>query len=506
MKRFILSLLLALAISGLMAIGAGASSDTVSVLLPDLTEGKLVGGVVAVRVIAAAPEPVTSVEYFVDETLLAKMVLAPFTYEWDTTHLVPGTHSLMVRATDRAGHTGQTRVRLNVVAPLQLTFSAPNEAIPIGRSIVLNTTIIAINTVTQVDLVVDNQVLSSDKNPPQDFTLMLDTSRLQPGVHHVTIRIQDNQGNIARASLPFRFEAVPDYTWVSVVLVLGLIAAFIAAGFAVWRTIQVVKRSYWRTCQLELCNEGNVPARYEIMADDPAGALKFRLLLNGVALTQEPLVKPAPQSNKPAPQAQTQSKKPSAKTSIREKSSVLVNIAYTISTVIPNTPIGQKLAQWALTAQNVDYSAQRLEYAGQQAQGLGGKQSSATGPTSGASPYDATYVAPPVAIPAPPPPPIPQLNLTPGAWCTPYLQPGDMVALSLSIDPGRPVQTQHYTFHISSRAVEPEQETALVETGQLQVDSVPLIKYYLPFFIIAGVVISVTIIIAILLANAGALG
>ena len=81
-----------------------------------------------------------------------------------------------------------------------------------------------------------------------------------------------------------------------------------------------------------------------------------------------------------------------------------------------------------------------------------------------------------------------------------------MLALNLSINPGRPVQTQHYTFHISSRAVEPEQDTALVETGQLQVDSVPLIKYYLPFFIIAGVVIGGIIVIAILLANAGAFG
>jgi hypothetical protein len=501
MKRFLISLLLALAISGLVATGARALSDAVSVLLPELTEGQTVGGKVPVRVIAAAPEPITSVEYFVDEVRLAKVVLAPFTYEWDTTRLAPGVHNLMVRATDRAGHTGQTSVRLNVVAPLQLTFSASNEAIPIGQPIELNAKIMNVNAVAQVDLIVDNQVLSSDKTPP-DFDLMLDTSQLQPGEHLVTIRVQDNQGNQARASLPFRFETVPDYTWVSVVLIVGLIAAIIAAGFAVWRTIQVVKRSYWRTCQLELCNEGNVPARYEIIANDPAGALKFRLLLNGVALTQEPLVKPASRSDKPAPQSAKPAPQPktSAKESMRAKGNIFISIAYTLSTIIPGS-VGQQLGQWANKVQQADYATQRLEYAGQQAQSLGGKQ-----PAASQSTYD-SYAAAPAAIPAPPPPPpVPQLNLTPGAWCTPYLQPGDMLALNLSIDPGRPVQTQHYTFHISSRAVEPEQDTALVETGQLQVDSVPLIKYYLPFFIIAGVVIGVTIIIAILLANAGAFG
>jgi hypothetical protein len=504
MKRFLLSLLIAVTIGGLLTGNASALSDTVSVMLPDLIDGQTVGGTVAVKVIAAAPEPITSVEYFVDDMLLAKVVLAPFSYEWDTTPFAPGPHRLKVRATDRAGHSGETAVRLNVVAPLQVIFSAPKDAIPIGQVINLNAQIIPINPLSQVDLVVDNQVLSSEKDPPQEFALTLDTSQLQPGVHQVTIRVQDVQGNQTRASLPLRFVAVQDYTWVSVLLILGLIAAVIAAGFAVWRTIQVVRRSYWRTFQLELCNEGNLPARYEILATDPAGALRFKLLLNGIALTAEPVVKSAARSKQPAPAASSQSK-PASTTSVREKSGILIELAYTISTIIPNTGLGRKLAEYANTARNIDYSAQRVEYAGQQAQSLGGK------PAAASTAYDAA--APSAATLPPPPPPsataaaaVARLNVTPGAWCTPYLQPGDMLSLNLSIDPGRPVQTQHYTFQVSSRAVEPEQETAVVETGQLQVDSVPLIKYYLPFFIIAGVVIGATIIIAILLANAGALG
>ena len=503
MKRFLLSLMIALTICGIAASGVGAVTDSVSVLLPDFNEGATVGGVVPVRVIAAAPEPITSVEYFVDDALLAKVVLAPFSYDWDTTRFAPGSHRLTAQATDRSGHTGETSVRLNIVAPLQVTFSAPQDVIPIGQPIKLKANITAINAVTQVDLVVDNQVLSSDTTPP-DFDLTLNTSQLQPGVHQVTIRIQDNQGNLARASLPLKFEVVPDYTWVSVLLVVGLIAAVVAAGFAVWRTIQVVRRSYWRIYQLQLCNEGNVPARYEILATDPAGALKFKLLLNGVTLNPETPVKTTARSVPPAPSASTPAQpKTSTKTNVREKSGLLVDLAYTISTIIPNTSLGRNLAQWASTARNIDYSAQRLEYAGQQAQSLGGAQSTASPIT-----YNSAYAAEPASSVAPPatPQPVTQLKLTPGAWCTPYLQPGDMLALTLSIDPGRPVQTQHYTFQVSSRAVDPEQEVALVETGQLQVDSVPLIKYYLPFFIIASVVIGATIIIAILLANAGAFG
>jgi hypothetical protein len=500
MKRILLSVLFVLMMNSGLTTNVAASTGTVSVLFPDLTNGQMVGGVVALKVIIAAPEPVTSVEYFVDNGLLGKVVLAPYTFDWDTAQFAPGLHTLAVRATDRAGNTGQAEVRLNVVPPLDLVVSTPGDAVSIGEKIKLNVNITALNPVTQIDLIVDNQVVSSDQTPP--FNLTLDTRDVSPGPHIVTVRAIDDHGQLARASLPLRFDVQDtDYTWLRVLLIIGLVITVMAAGFAVGRTIQVLRRSYQRTCRLELRNLGNVPTRYELLADDPANVLKFRLLLNGVAVPQEPLEKPIGRSSEPAPQKpkQTPAAQPKQPNQMREKSRVLVDLAYTLGTIIPGS-IGQNFTQWASTARNVDYTAQRVEYAGQQAQSLGGT------PTSAATSVTVDNTTVEYAAPTPLPVAAPVLDITPGAWYTPYLQPGDVVTLSLMVNPGHPDQTQHYTFRVSSRAIEPAQDTPLIETGQLQVAGVPLIKYYLPFFIVAGVMIGVLVVIALLLANTGALG
>lgn len=487
MKRLMLFALVVLTISGLTAPGvvaeAAGSSGSVAVSLP-ITDGQALGGIVALSAIAAASEPITSMEYLLDGQLLAKVVLAPFTYEWDTAQTATGLHTLMARATDRAGNRGETQVSVNIVPPIALTVSAPDDVLPIGEQIKLNVGITTLNDLTQLDLIVDNRVVGSTRTPP--FTIALDTREVTTGPHIVTILATDNRGNQARASLSLRFAAPQtDYTWLYVLLIGLVIATTIAAVYAMWRAFRSMKQSYLRTCRVLLQNLGNVPTRYELLADDPGGALRFRCLLDGAILPQEPTATArsgnAARSSTAAPTAST-----SKAASVREKGSVLVNLAYTLSNILPG-PVGQSLSNWAMQARNVDYATQQAEYAGQQAQSLSGNGSQ-----------------PSAAPSAPTPEPV--LKITPGAWYTPYLPPGETAALSLIVDPGRPMQKQHYSFRVTSRAIEPAEEIPLVENGNLLVEGVSLMKYYVMFFVIAAITLAVMIVIAAIFANPGAVG
>ncbi len=503
MKRILFQLVLAVLI-GCVALlpvqGVSAGSNAVLVSLPDLSEGQSVGGVVNLSALVAAPEPITSVEYFLDQNLLAKVVLAPYQFAWDTSQFAPGTHTLAVRATDRAGNTGEAQVRVNVVRPIEITVSAPRDVIPIGEKVKLNVDITALHDVAQLDLILDNQIVSSAHTPP--FNLMLDTRNLQAGPHIITIRATDTQGQQAHASLALKFQAAADdYTWLRILIIVGLIAAVIAAGFAVWRTIKVVKHSYQRTCRVELSNIGNVPTRYEVLADDPVNALKFKLILNGLSLPQEPWVKPVARSASSASASPASAGSTAQPAKVREKGRLLVDIAASLSMIQPGEA-GRSLARWSSTGRSIDYTAQRVEYTGQQVQDMGGIPASNAAVNKPAAVEGTTATSLALAES----PATPALAITPGAWATPYLQPGDAIALSLIVDPGRPAQTQHFTFRVSSRALDPADQEIVTETANLQVAGVSLLKYYLPFFIIAGVTVAVIVVIALILANTGLVG
>jgi hypothetical protein len=224
-----------------------------------------------------------------------------------------------------------------------------------------------------------------------------------------------------------------------------------------------------------LQNLGNVPTRYELFADDPAGALKFRLLLNGMTLPQEPVYNATARS-----ESSTQAAPPSRPVQLRESGRVLANLAYTIGSILPGD-LGNGLKGWAMKGFEADRAVQNVEYAGQQAQALGSVTPSVT----------------PVATAAP------VIKITPGAWYTAFIQPGSAADLNLVVKPSQPLQKQHYAFRLSSRAIDPAENQAQTANGNLLVEGASLTKYYVTFFVIAGITLIVVVAIGVLLANAG---
>jgi hypothetical protein len=91
--------------------------------------GATVSGVVPVQVTATDDTSVTSVEIYVDNVLRAVETAASFTWNFDTTTIANGTHTLTIKAYDTAQNIGQT----------SLTFTTQNDFSPLPQpSIPLN--------------------------------------------------------------------------------------------------------------------------------------------------------------------------------------------------------------------------------------------------------------------------------------------------------------------------------------------------------------------------------
>ena len=70
----------------------------------------------------------------------------------------------------------------------------------------------------------------------------------------------------------------------SMLIIAAAIATVAVSGIAMWLYWRRQTQSLRPTLRLELRNDGNVPGRYELKAEDPTGSLHFVWRLNGTPL------------------------------------------------------------------------------------------------------------------------------------------------------------------------------------------------------------------------------
>ena len=88
------------------------SAPSVSIVSP--TDGSIVNGTVTIEANASDDNGVTSVEFFADGISLGVDVDAPYTFNWDSTHVGDGPTPIIALATDTAGQTRTASVSVEV--------------------------------------------------------------------------------------------------------------------------------------------------------------------------------------------------------------------------------------------------------------------------------------------------------------------------------------------------------------------------------------------------------
>ena len=93
------------------------------------------------------------------------------------------------------------------------------------------------------------------------------------------------------------------------------------------------------------------------------------------------------------------------------------------------------------------------------------------------------------------------------AWArTPFVEPSETLAIDLLIDPiKRSSQTEHYPITVTSKSVEQEEASPVIEEGDVQIAGVSWFRHLLPSFIFVAVIVIEALLLWLLLNSMGVL-
>ncbi len=163
-----------------------------------------VSGTVAITATASDNVGVSRVEFYENGAFLSAINVAPYTYNWDTTSVANGSHSLTAKAYDAAGNVGQS---LNITITVNNTLAdttAPTVSVtvPANNSTVSGTATVTATAsdnvgVTKVELYVNGTLKATDTTAPYNYAW--NTKNVVNGNYTLTAKAYDAAGNVGQS-------------------------------------------------------------------------------------------------------------------------------------------------------------------------------------------------------------------------------------------------------------------------------------------------------------------
>jgi hypothetical protein len=304
------------------------------------------------------------------------------------------------------------------------------------------------------------------------------------------------------------FNCLTIFVIVAIAVTVGLVLSMVVKGRK-GRTI----------CRLEISNLGNVKSRYDLRAQDPAGALKFRFTLDGIALPQRQVVSametagqvsPIPASVAAASSDDDSDAEPATQSisagNVSSFAGGIADLLYAFGYLLPRS-VGEPLLQLGSRLRQGQYTAYRAQQARDQAAyvatSVPGRKAQRAAPIS-----TVTSPAPPAAVPAA----TQAVSSTAPmhVWVqSPFVEPGETCTVDLHIEPVRVLQPQPMdcAFKVMSRSVDQQDAPWTTDEWTVRVDSLAALSRNTPLLIVLGVVVVGLILAAAFCVNsAGILG
>lgn len=178
-------------------------APTVSVTSP--AAGSTVSGVVTITASATDNNSVAGVTFYVDGVAMgAEDTVAPYSYNWDTTQLANGTHTLTAKARDAAGNTATSAALTVTVNNSDITAPTVSITGPTTGSSVSGTINITANASDNVGVAGVTFYLDGVAMGPEDtaspYSYSCDTTKIANGTHTLTAMARDAAGNTATSA------------------------------------------------------------------------------------------------------------------------------------------------------------------------------------------------------------------------------------------------------------------------------------------------------------------
>lgn len=179
------------------------TAPTVTLTAP--SNGSGLAGVVTITATAADNVGVVSVSFYCDGALVATDTASPYFYNWDTTTVADGAHTLSAIGKDAAGNSATSSVNVTVSntatpstvdsSPPSISIMSPSSGSTVGKA-GLKVTVNALDNVgvVRVELYLDGKLAATSSSSP--WSCSVGSKSLSAGSHSVYCKAYDAAGNV----------------------------------------------------------------------------------------------------------------------------------------------------------------------------------------------------------------------------------------------------------------------------------------------------------------------
>jgi hypothetical protein len=274
-------------------------------------------------------------------------------------------------------------------------------------------------------------------------------------------------------------------------LVAVVVGIVVVTAIALVIVARLRKKRLQRELLLEISNQGNVESRYELRAEDPNGALEFQFSAGGQRLpgSEASQVATTEEAGRPV-----SSPGPGAAAGARQTadraiglSGTIANALSSLSLILPGSS-GSQLGRMATRMRSTQMKAGRVQRLPDRATAA----ARSVTPSAKASAAQQSSTA---------------SGETPGWVQTPYLKPGEALAVALRVSFARSAaygQSQQWPFRVISRSAELQEAVPVVEESSVQMAGGFWTLRYLPYLVILAAAVAL-LLLAFWLAYTGVL-